>query len=175
MHQLSWTVEMFHSPKVLLIIFEVFWMGFNTFRFLSIFTKFHDHGPVAKSTNWCVYKKSYAPAMHHLSCTVEMFHPPWVLLILFEVFWMSSNPICFLRIFTKFHDPGPVAKSRNWCVYNNSYAPAMHHLSWTVEMFHSPRVLLIIFEVFWISFNTFCFLTIFTKFHDPGPVAKSRN
>ena len=130
---------------------------FNTFCFVIIFTNFHDPGPVARSKNLCVYNNSYAPVMHHLLLTVEMFHSHRVLLITFEVFLMSFNPVYFLTIFTKFHDPGPVAKSKNLCVYDNSYAPAIHHLSWTLQMFHSPTVLLIIFEVFWMSFNTFVF------------------
>ena len=166
---------MFHSPRVLLIIFEALWISFNRFCFLAIFTKFHDPGPVAKSRNYCVYKNSYTAVMHHLSWTAEMFHSPRVLLNIFEVFWLRFNTFCFLTIFTKFHDHGPVAKSRNLWLYKNSYSPAMHHLSWTVKMFHSLRVLLILFEVFWMSFITICFLTIFTKFHDPGPVTKSRN
>ena len=119
-----------------MILFEMFCMNFNSICLLTFFTKFHYPGPVTKSRNWCVYKNSYAPAMHHLSWTVEIFHSPRVLLILFKVFQMSFNTFCFLRIFTKFHDPGPVSKSRNWCLHNNSYAPGIRHLSWTVQMCH---------------------------------------
>ena len=135
MRHLLWTVEMFHSQRVLRIIFEVFWMSFNPLCSLTIFTKFYDPGLVAKSRNWCVYNNSYEPAMHHISLTVEIFAWPRVLLIMFEVFWMRFNTFSFLTTFTKFHDPGTVTNSRNLCVYNKSYAPAMHHLRGQLRTF----------------------------------------